>query len=149
MLARVAGYPRPTVSWNLNGDPIKVSETISVAHYEDGTVSLSLMVTDDSSSGEYSCEAQNRNGIATTATNLVLNTPSMMIFSFLFFMIFEMLKYYFINIIKLIITAYINRKLLLFFIKKIYLFNIDSHYIIPYSYILYIHLSFSCNHGVV
>ncbi|KAA0201387.1 hypothetical protein HAZT_HAZT001731, partial [Hyalella azteca] len=72
LLTKVIGYPRPSVTWLVDGMTVRVSEGLSLEHYEDGTVSLSLPAAAAVQSGQYTCEAQNRNGVATCSTNLVV-----------------------------------------------------------------------------
>ena len=70
------------MTWSFNGHPVKPSESITSDYYEDGTVSLSLSVMEQADSGEYICEAQNRNGVSATVTQLMVEPLSTNTFLF-------------------------------------------------------------------
>lgn len=88
LLAKVVGYPRPNVTWHQDGEVVKVCEALTLEHYEDGTVSLSLPFTDRSQCGEYTCEAHNRNGVASCLTQLIVVPQGMQISLYLVSMSF-------------------------------------------------------------
>ncbi|KAF2360265.1 Immunoglobulin I-set [Trinorchestia longiramus] len=75
LLTKVTGYPRPTITWHVDGQAVRVSDGLTLENYEDGTASLSLSSATVAQCGEYTCEAQNRNGVA-TCTTLLSVVPS-------------------------------------------------------------------------
>ena len=79
-----AGYPRPTIMWFLNGEPVTANENVTidtiVSPLEDTTLGLGLVtgilhlnVTRPSDAGVYECVSSNLLGSATNTTNLTVH----------------------------------------------------------------------------
>ena len=79
-----ASYPRPTIMWFLNGQPVTANENVTidtiVSPLEDTTLGLRLVtgilrlnVTHPSDAGVYECVSSNLLGNATNTTNLTVH----------------------------------------------------------------------------
>ena len=79
-----AGYPRPTIMWFLNGEPVTANENVTidtdVSPPEDTILGLGLVtgilrlnVTRPSDAGVYECASSNLLGSATNMTNLTVH----------------------------------------------------------------------------
>lgn len=72
LVAKAEGYPKPDIIWYADEKPIESSEEINLENFEDGTVALNIPYTVVDHCGIYTCEAMNRNGVDTTATQLIV-----------------------------------------------------------------------------
>ena len=83
-----AGYPRPTIMWFLNGQPVTANENVTidtiVSPLEDTTLGLGLVtgilrlnVTHPSDAGVYECVSSNLLGSATNTTNMTVHRECM------------------------------------------------------------------------
>ena len=84
MFCFTAGYPRPTIMWFLNGEPVTANENVTidtiVSPLEDTILGLGLVtgilrlnVTRPSDAGMYECVSSNLLGSATARTNLTVH----------------------------------------------------------------------------
>lgn len=71
-VAKAEGYPRPDIIWYVDEKPIESSEEMTIENFEDGTVALNIPYAVTDHCGIYICEAMNRVGIDTTATQLIV-----------------------------------------------------------------------------
>ena len=79
-----AGYPRPAITWFLNGEPVTANENVTidtnVLPLENTTLGLGLVsgilrlnVTHPSDAGVYECASSNLLGSATDRTSLIVH----------------------------------------------------------------------------
>ena len=84
VFCETAGYPRPTITWFFNGDPVTANENVTidtvVSPRENTTLGLGLAtsllllkVTRPSDAGVYECVSSNLLGNATDRTNLTVH----------------------------------------------------------------------------
>ena len=69
-------YPKATVHWYLNSKEIVACKEFQIDQLEDGTSILTVNEVFPDDAGQIMCEAQNDNGVATTATELNITGQS-------------------------------------------------------------------------
>lgn len=68
---RVAGKPKPKVSWFKEGEPLEHTPDVRVSYDTEGTCQLVIQRTEQEHFGHYFVEAKNRYGVDVTHAELV------------------------------------------------------------------------------
>lgn len=69
----VQGNPRPHIAWLLNSEKILLDDRVSLQH--NGTIFIENIQTRDA--GQYTCQAENINGVIAASANLQVMRKSM------------------------------------------------------------------------